>query len=73
MPVSEEVCACGFEFLRTFLRIFVFVNEEVCEIVLIISGSTDYEFHCYFLFQSFDVKCLLLSCDACVYRQAREW
>ena len=35
MPVSEEVCACGFEFLRTFLRIFVFVNEEVCEIVLI--------------------------------------
>ena len=24
-------------------------------------------------YQSFDVKCLLLSWDACVYRQAREW
>ena len=36
---------CGFEFLRTFLRILVmFVNEEVCEIVFIISGSTYYEF-----------------------------
>ena len=36
--------ACGFEFLKTFLKNFVmFVNEEVCEIVLIISGSTEYE------------------------------
>ena len=33
------------EFLKTFLRIFVrFVKEDVCEIVLIISTSTDYEF-----------------------------
>ena len=39
------MCACGLEFLKTFLRIFVmFLNEEVCEIVLIISSSTDYEF-----------------------------
>ena len=43
--VYEVVCTCGLEFLKTFLRIFVmFVNEEVCEIVLIISSSTDYEF-----------------------------
>ena len=39
------VCASSFEFLRTFFRIFVmFVNEKVCEIALIISGSTDNEF-----------------------------
>ena len=37
--------ACGLEFLKTFMRIFVmFGNEEVCEIALIISSSTDYEF-----------------------------
>ena len=36
---------CGFEFLRNFLRIFgIFVNDEVCEIVLIICGSTYYKF-----------------------------
>ena len=39
------MCACGLEFLKTFLRIFVmFVNEDVCEIVFTISSSTDYEF-----------------------------
>ena len=38
------MCACGLEFLKTLVRIFVmFVNEEVCEIVLIIGSSTDYE------------------------------
>ena len=63
------VCACGFEFLRIFLRIFVmFVNEEVCEIDLIISGSTDCEFCCYFYIQIFAVKRSLLSWDACVDR-----
>ena len=36
---------CGFEFLRTFLRTFVmFVNEDVCEIALIISDDTGYGF-----------------------------
>ena len=39
---------------KHFMTIFVmFVNEEVCEIV-IISSSTDYE-----LYHSFNVKCLL--------------
>ena len=39
------MCACGLEFLKTFLKIFaMFVNEDVCEIALIISSSTDYEF-----------------------------
>ena len=39
------MCACGFEFLRKVLKIFVMLlNEEVSEIVLIISGSTEYEF-----------------------------
>ena len=43
--VYEVVWACGLEFLKTFLRIFVlFVEEDVCEIVLIINNSTDYEF-----------------------------
>ena len=42
--VFEEVGACSFEFLKTFLKNFVmFVNEEVCEIVLITIGSTEYE------------------------------
>ena len=45
MLVYEVVCTCGFEFLRTFLRICaMFVNEKVCEIVLIISDSTKHEF-----------------------------
>ena len=45
MLVFEVVCACDFEFLRTFLKILVtFVNKEVREIVLIIYGSTEYEF-----------------------------
>ena len=40
-----SVWLSGFEFLRTFLRIFVmFVNEEVYEIVFIISGSAYYKF-----------------------------
>ena len=39
------MCTCGLELLKTFLRIFVmFVNKDVCEIVFIISSSTDYEF-----------------------------
>ena len=41
----EIVCVSRLEFLRTFLRIFVaFVNAEMCEFILFISGSTDYEF-----------------------------
>ena len=48
------VCACGLEFLKTFMRIFVmFVNEEVCEIALIISSSTDYELSAaFFIFKA---------------------
>ena len=54
----------------------IFVNEEVCEIVLIIAvllysyGSTNYVFSAavfFFIYQSFDVKCLLLSWGSCVY------
>ena len=37
--------ACGLECLKTFMRILVmFVNEEVCEMLLTISSSTDDEF-----------------------------
>ena len=54
MLVYEVVCACGLEFLKTFVRILVmFVNEEMCEIVLIISSSTDYEFStAFFIFKA---------------------
>ena len=65
-----------FELLRTFTKAFVmFVNEDVCETVLVISDSTDDDFSesIYLIYQSFDVKCLLLSWDACVYRVATEW
>ena len=45
MLVHEVVCACSLEFLKIFSRIIVMiVNEEVWEIVLIISNGTDYEF-----------------------------
>ena len=55
------VYACGLEFLKNFMRIFVmFVNEEVYEIVLIISSGTDYQFSTAFHFQGFDVKYFLL-------------
>ena len=65
----------GFEFSRTFLTIFVmFVKLELCEAVLAISGSTMSSLQLFLLsYQSFDMKCLLLSWDAWVYRQAREW
>ena len=48
------MCACGLEFLKTFMNIFVmFVNEEVCEIALIISSNTDYEFSAaFFIFKA---------------------
>ena len=60
--VYEVVCKCGLEFLKTFLKIFVmFVNE--CEIVLIISNSTEYEFSAAF----FIFKVLLWS--ICYYYQ----
>ena len=51
------------------------VNEAVCKIVLIISGSTTLSSPQLFLlsYQNFDVKFLLLPGDACVYRQASEW
>ena len=72
------MCACGFEFLRNFLRIFVtFVNEVVCGIVLIMRGSTEYfgNTHLFLLgYQS-----LMLSVYhyhgmfAYIDRQAREW
>ena len=54
MLVYEVVCACGYEFLKTFMRIFLmFLNEEVCEIVLIISSSTDYKFSAaFFIFMA---------------------
>ena len=39
------MCVCGFEFLRTLLKIFImFVKVEVCEIVFILNSSTEYEF-----------------------------
>lgn len=39
------MCACLRILEEYFLRIFVtFENQEMCEIVLIISGSTEYEF-----------------------------
>ena len=62
--VYEVVCACGFEFLANFLRI-----------AFVISGSTEYEFSAAIFIElsRFDVKCLLLSWDACVYRLARLW
>ena len=45
MLVYEVVCACGLEFSKTFLRIFVmFINEDLCEILLIINSITDNEF-----------------------------
>ena len=54
MLVYEVVCACGYEFLKIFMRIFLmFLNEEVCEIVLIISSSTDYKFSAaFFIFMA---------------------
>ena len=55
----------------------MFVNEEECENFLIIGGSADHSSQQLFLlsYQSLDVTCpcLLLSWDACVYRQATEW
>ena len=39
------MCACLRILEEYFLRIFVtFENQEMCETVLIISGSTEYEF-----------------------------
>ena len=60
MLIYEVACARGFEFFRTFLKIFGI-----------------YEFSATFIkllrYKSFDVKSLLLSWDAYVYRQARAW
>ena len=56
--VYEVVCTCGFEFLRTLVRI-VRMDEFFPAVVL--------------SYQSFDVKCLLISWDFRVYRYAREW
>ena len=76
--VYEVVCACGFEFLRTFLGIFVTsANEVVCEIVLIMRGSTEYfgSTHLFLLGN----QSLMLSVYyyhgmlAYIHRQAREW
>ena len=45
MLVYEVKGVCGFEFLRNSLRILVmFMNEDVCKVVLIISDSADHEF-----------------------------
>ena len=44
-------------------------NVEVCEIVLIASDSTEYEFSA----ATFIFKVLLLSWQTCVYRQAGGW
>ena len=46
------------------------VNEEVCEIALIISSGTDDEFSTACHFQGFDVKCLLLQA---VKRIIKDW
>ena len=60
--VYEVVCTCGFEFLRTLVRI-VRMDEFFPAVVL--------------SYQSFDVKCLLISWDLRVIytftRYAREW
>ena len=50
----EVEYACGFEFLRTFLRIFVMYEFSAAVFIKVLS------------YQSFDVKWLLLSRNACV-------
>ena len=59
--VYDVVCACGFKFLRIFLKNFVMHEFSAAILIKVLS------------YQSFDVKRLLLSWDACVYRQARKW
>ena len=57
----EVVYACGFELLRTFLKIFVMYELSTAVFIKVFS------------YENFDVKCLLLLGDAYVYRQVREW
>ena len=60
------VCVCVWSW-KVFMIIFVmFVNEEVCEIVLIINSCTDYEFSAAILIFK------LLMWNPCRYRQAGE-
>ena len=47
-------------------------NINTRDIVVIRSCGTDFEFSAAFFLSYFDVKCLLSSWHACVYRQARE-
>ena len=55
----------------------MFVNEEVSEIVLIISGSTEYEFSAAIFIELSKFWCevfpIIMECSACVYKQAKEW
>ena len=60
MMVYEVNCACGFEFLRTFLRIFEMYEFPAAIFIKVLSH------------QSFDVKFLPLTWVACVYRNAKE-
>ena len=59
--VYEVVYSCSFEFLRNFFRKFVKYEFSAAPFIKILS------------YQSFDVKCLQSSRDACVDRQARKW
>ena len=59
--IYEAVCACGFECLRTFVRIFEMYEFSAANFIKILS------------YQSFDVKYLLTSCDVCVYEYVNEW
>ena len=69
--VYQVVCVYGFETLRIYQ---IFVNERLCEIVLTVSGSSNYDFNNFFASKlSFDAKCLLLLWDSCKFRQRREW
>ena len=46
MLVYEVVCTCGFEFLKTFVRIFEMYEFSAAPFIKVLS------------YQSFDVKCL---------------
>ena len=59
--IYEVVCACGFECLRMFVRIFELYQFSAANFIKILS------------YQSFDVKYLLTSCDVCVYEYVNEW
>ena len=60
------------------LRICViFLDKDVCEIVLILSDNTDHEFYlAIFIEEVFNMRCLLLLWDACIQtgdRIVKDW